>query len=128
MNIIMSIARILGKLVLAIFNNQQPTCRISWCFACLLKIPESMEYVSLPVNADTGSGKLTSVVDLYVDEQLTSELVLGKQWISYYQEYAISKGMISPICPQNEQRTENAGVFILCFLSITILKLFNYRC
>ena len=43
-----------------------------------------MEYVLLPVNADMGSGKFTSVVDLYVDEKLTSELVLGKDWISYY--------------------------------------------
>ena len=84
MNIIMSTAHILGKSVPVIFDNQQPTCRISRHFACLLKIPGSMEYVLLPVNADMGSGKFTSVVDLYVDEKLTSELVLGKDWISYY--------------------------------------------
>jgi hypothetical protein len=68
-----------------------------------------MDHVSLPVNTDMGSGKLTSVINLYVDKQLTSELVLGKDWISYYREYAISEGVISPLCPQNEQWSENTG-------------------
>ena len=116
----MSTAHILGKSVLAIFNNQQPSCRISLCFVCLLKIPESTEYVLLPVNANMGSGKLTSVVDLYVNEQSTSELVLGKDWISYYQEYAILEGVISPISPQNEQHSENTGAFFHCFPFVTI--------
>ena len=124
----MSTARILGKSVPAIFDNRQPTCRISQCFACLLKIPELTEYVLLPVNADMGSGKLTSVVDLYVDGELTSELVLGQDWISYYREYAISEGVISPICFQNEQWSENTGAFIHCFLSIAVSKPFDYRC
>ena len=65
---IMSTAHILGKSVLsAIFDNQQLTCRISRRFAYLLMIPESTEHVSLPVNADMGSGYLTSVVNLNVD-------------------------------------------------------------
>jgi hypothetical protein len=118
----MSTAHILGKSAPAIFDNQQPTCRISRRFACLLMIPESTKHVSLPVNADMGSGYLTSVVDLKVDDQLTSELVLGKDWISYYREYLISEGVMSPICPQNEQRSGNAGVSVSSLLAIPILK------
>jgi hypothetical protein len=72
------------------------------------------------VNADMGSRTFTSVVDVYVDKKLTSELVLGKDWISYYQEYPISEGMISPICLWNEQWSENAGAFVHRFQSIAI--------
>ena len=116
----MSSARILGKSVLAIFDNQQSTCKISRCFACLLKIPESTEHLSLPVNADMGSGKFTAVVNLYVDDQLTSELVLGKDWISYYRECLISEGVMSPtISAQNEQRSENTGAFVYSPLALT---------
>ena len=74
-----------------------------------------MENVSLPVNADMGSGKFTAVVKLNVNEQLTCELVLGKDWISYYREYLISEGVMSPISPQNKQWPENEGVSVYYF-------------
>ena len=35
---IMSTAHVLGKSVQAIFDNQQPTCKISWQFTCLLNV------------------------------------------------------------------------------------------
>lgn len=99
-------------------------CKIPRHFACLLKIPESTEHLSLPVNADMGSGRFTSVVNLYVDDQLTSELVLRKDWISYYREYLISEGVMSlTIRAQNEQRSENTGAFV--YSLVRAIETFN---
>lgn len=121
----MSTVHILGKSGVIISNDQQPSCWISRSFACLLNIPKLTEFVSLPVNADMGCGHLTSVVDLSVVDQLTSEVVLGKDWISFYWEYLISKGIMNPICPDYEQQSENAGVLFYCLLSLSFSKFFK---
>lgn len=44
----------------------------------VLNIPESINLVSLPVNADMGSGSFTAMVDLHVDNWLASKLCLEK--------------------------------------------------
>ena len=61
---------------------------------------------------------LSPVVKLNVDEQLTCEVVLGKDCISYYREYLISEGVMSPISPQNEQQLENEGVLLTTMIKI----------
>lgn len=52
------------------------------------------ECVSLPVNADMGRGSLTCFVNLKVVDGLSFDLVLGRDWFAYYQEYLISEGLL----------------------------------
>ncbi|KAF8226029.1 hypothetical protein L208DRAFT_1407769 [Tricholoma matsutake] len=78
----MSQARILGHLVTATFDDSFPNSRISRQLAARLKVSHSR--ITLPINANMGSGPLTSLVDLEVDDGLCSDVVLGRNWFADY--------------------------------------------
>ncbi|KAF8223597.1 hypothetical protein L208DRAFT_535603 [Tricholoma matsutake] len=42
-----------------------------------------------------GSGPLTSLVDLEVDDGLCSDVVLGRNWFADYQEYMILENLLT---------------------------------
>ena len=71
----MSQAQVLGKLVPTAFDGSFSSSRISQTLATALNMVG--ENVSLPINADMGSGSFTCVVNLEVDNELHSDVVLG---------------------------------------------------
>jgi hypothetical protein len=68
--IAMSQAHIQGHLVTATFDDSFPNSRISQQLAAMLNIFDSR--ITLPINANMGSGPLTSVVEFEVDDGLCS--------------------------------------------------------
>ena len=66
----MSQAHIQGHLVTATFDDSFPNSRISQQLAAMLNIFDSR--ITLPINANMGSGPLTSVVEFEVDDGLCS--------------------------------------------------------
>ena len=117
----MSQARVLGKLVSTVFDGSFSGSRISQTLATALNVVG--ENVSLPINADMGSGSFTCVVNLEVDNELRSDVVLGRDWMTYYRECLISEGLVALKWFQCEEQKKNAGEFLV-FLSLS--RVFNF--
>jgi hypothetical protein len=111
----MSQAYILGHLVTTIFNDSFPNSRISEQLAAMLRVSHSR--TMLPISANMGSGSLTSLVEFEVDDQLHSDVVLGKNWFADYREYMISENLLtSTQVPCETQKRDTGGLNLILFL------------
>ena len=120
----MSQAYILGHLVTATFNDLFPISRLSGQLAATLKVSHSR--TELPINANMGSGSLTSLVEFEVDDRLCSDVVLGRNWFADYREYMISENLLtSTQIPCEAQKRDTGELNLILFL---VRRFTFFRC
>ena len=108
---------ILGHSVTVTFDDSFSCSRISRQLAAGLKVSD--DHITLPINANMGSGPLILVVELKVDSGLSSDVVLGRDWFADYREYMISEKLLTftqSACEVWERDTGglNPILFLVC--------------
>jgi hypothetical protein len=117
----MSQARILGEIVPTAFDGSFSGSRISERLAVALNVVGNN--ISLPINTDMGSGSFTCVVNLEVVNELHPDIVLGRDWTTYYRQLLISEGLVALNSFQREVEEKDTGELFL-FLSFSTVFIF----
>ena len=117
----MSQAQILGEIVPTAFDGPFSGSRISERLAVALNIVGNN--ISLPINTDMGSGSFTCIVNLEVVNELHPDIVLGRDWTTYYQELLILEGLVRLNLFQREVEEKDTGesFAFLSFSTVPIL-------
>jgi hypothetical protein len=121
----MSQARVLGHIVPTAFDGSLSSSRISQTLAVALNVVG--KNVSLPVNTDMGSGSFTCIVDLEVVKELHPDVVLGRDWMTYYREYLISEGLVALNSFQCEREERDTGESFVVLSFPTVFIFWAYR-
>jgi hypothetical protein len=119
------IVSIFGEQITASFDESSV---ISWISRALaMSFNCHGNHISLPVNADMGQGSLTCVVDLMITDELAAGIILGKDWLAYYQEYLIFEGQLSENHHHNGGTQSDTNSGASAYLSCRKLPYFHCR-